>query len=115
MIPGVQMRYAFAGFLALVIGGCAMSPENIQSAYVSALAYQDLTCPQLKREAARMQQALAVTSQKQQQARDNDVSGVILIGVPMASFWGEDIAPQIAALKGHIEAIDRAWLEKNCR
>src|SRR5262249_29165260 len=111
---GDHMRCAFAIFLAAVIGGCAKSPGSIQPAYMSPVAYAGLSCNQLKKEAARVQHALTEASMQQEETSDNDAAGILLIGMPVASFSGENIATQIAALKGEIEAVQRASLEKKC-
>ena len=42
------------------------------------------------------------------------MAGVILLGLPLASMSGENIAPQIAALKGEQEAVGQAMQFGNC-
>ncbi|WP_281405000.1 hypothetical protein [Nitratireductor sp. XY-223] len=42
----------------------------------------------------------------------NDVVGVILIGLPVSSLSGDNIAPQIARLKGEKEAIRQAQIKR---
>jgi hypothetical protein len=58
-------------------------------------------------ESARLNQALARASTQQEQARGNDTVGVILLGLPVSSLSGDNIAPEIARLKGELEAIHR--------
>lgn len=102
---------AFAG----VLGACAKSPESIAPSYVSEMGYRSWSCPQLAEEGSRVSAALARASTQQEQARTNDTIGVILIGVPTASLSGDNIAPEVARLKGEQEAIRRAGITKNCR
>jgi hypothetical protein len=76
--------------------------------------YQGWSCQQLGEEAARISSALATASQQQTQARGNDVVGVILIGLPVSSLSGDNIAPQIANLKGQQQAVQQTMIAKNC-
>jgi hypothetical protein len=96
------------------IAGCAKSPESIAPAYVSAVNFQSWSCSQLAEEARRLNQALAEASTQQRNARTNDTIGVIFIGVPVSSLSGDNIAPQIANLKGQIVAVQQAGNLRNC-
>jgi hypothetical protein len=105
-------RLAFA--LAALIAACAKSPDAIAPSYVSEVGYQSWSCQQLGEEQLRLSQALAVASKQQEQARTNDTVGVILLGLPVGSMSGENIAPEIARLKGEQEAVRKAMLTKMC-
>lgn len=96
------------------LAACAKSPESIAPEYISPVAYQGYTCKQLAEEQARVASALSLASQQQDNARTNDTVGVILIGLPVSSLSGDNIAPQVAKLKGEGEAIHKAGLQKNC-
>jgi len=98
----------------LLLAGCAKSPESIAPSYVSDLNYQSLECKQLAQEDARLTQALATASTQQKNARTNDMVGIALIGLPVSSMSGDNIAPEIARLKGEKEAIHRTMLAKRC-
>jgi hypothetical protein len=104
---------ALAGCL-LLLGACAQSPESIQPAYVSSVPYESWNCQQLGEEQQHLTEALATASTQQTQARSNDTAGVILLGLPLASMSGENIAPQIAKLKGEQEAVHRATQHNAC-
>jgi len=99
---------------ALVFTGCAAVPEAISPAYVSQVTYSDWSCSQLKNEAIHLQRALAVASEQQKKARNNDIAGIIWLGVPVSSLSGDNIAPQIANLKGHKEAVRVVIAKKGC-
>ncbi|HVY21476.1 MAG TPA: hypothetical protein VHA70_15550 [Bauldia sp.] len=99
---------------ALLVAGCAQDPKTIQPAYVSQIPYENYTCDQLGQEGARVDQALAQASAAQLQARGNDTVGVILIGLPVSSLSGANVAPQIAQLKGEKNAIDVVAIQKKC-
>lgn len=100
--------------VAAALGACAKSPESISASYVSEVGYQAWTCQQLSEETLRLSSAYAVAAQQQEKARTNDVVGVILIGLPVSSMSGDNIAPEIARLKGEQEAVRKAMVVKNC-
>jgi hypothetical protein len=99
---------------ALATAGCAKSPESIAPAYISTVNYQSWSCNQLAEEGRRLTQALAEASTQQRNARTNDTIGIILIGIPVSSLSGDNIAPQIANLKGQVVAVQQAGNFKNC-
>lgn len=98
----------------LALAACAKPPEAIGPSYISEIGYQSWTCEQLGGETRRLSEALATASTQQTRARSNDVVGVILIGLPVSSLSGDNIAPEIARLKGEQEAVRRASISKNC-
>lgn len=99
---------------AAALGACAKSPESISPSYVSEVGYQAWSCQQLSEETLRLSSAYATAAQQQEKARTNDVVGVILIGLPVSSMSGDNIAPEIARLKGEQEAVRKAMVVKNC-
>lgn len=105
---------AFFILAMLPLAACAAAPASIQPAYVSAVPYESWTCTQLAEESIRVNDALATASRAQEQARGNDAVGVILIGIPVSSLSGGNIAPQIAHLKGQKNAIETTMITKNC-
>lgn len=107
------MRRLFL-FVPLALVACAKSLESISPSYVSDVGYSSWTCEQLGGESLRLHQALAQASTQQQGARRNDIVGVVLIGLPVSSLSGDNIAPEIGRLKGETEAVNRAQRGKNC-
>lgn len=106
------------GSVALVVAGlaaCAAPPEAIAPSYVSPIAYNGLNCSDLSAEGARVDAALTQASQQQEQAHGNDVVGVLLIGVPVSTLSGTNVAPQVASLKGQQQTIQQAMAQKHCR
>jgi hypothetical protein len=99
---------------AAVLAACAKHPDSIAPSYVSEVGYRSWTCGQLGEEQGRLASALATASTQQEKARTNDVVGVILIGLPVSSLSGDNIAPEIARLKGEQEAIRKAMIAKSC-
>jgi hypothetical protein len=108
------MRKIILAAMAAALVGCAKSPESIAPSYVSDITYRPVSCADLAVESARIQQALARASTQQEQARGNDTVGVILLGLPVSSLSGDNVAPEIARLKGELEAIHRVSLQKKC-
>ena len=100
--------------LAVALTGCAASPESIAPSYVSPITYGSFRCADLAAEAARVDAALTQASAEQNQAHGSDVVGVLLIGVPVSTLSGTNVAPQVASLKGQQEAIRLASVQKRC-
>lgn len=100
--------------LLVVMTGCAQSPEAIQPSYVSTGSFENWSCKQLVREQRHVSDALTRASVQQEKAHTNDAVGVFLIGLPISSMAGENIAPQIANLKGQKNAIGAIISQKSC-
>ena len=102
-----------------LLAGCATSPKDIAPAYVSPVLYQNLSCQQLAAEAARVSAAAAAATGAQQQQASKDAT---MVGVGMILFWpamffvGGDKgnAAEVARLKGEMQAIEQANIQKNC-
>jgi hypothetical protein len=107
---GFARRRRLRSAPTLAGGGCAKSPESIAPAYVSTVNFQSWSCNQLAEEGRRLSQALA----EARNARTNDTIGVIFLGLPVSSLSGDNIAPQIANLKGQMVAVQQAGSSKNC-
>lgn len=99
---------------AIILAACAKSPESISPAYVSLLAYDDLDCGQLVQEEANVSRALLSASEQQRDARTNDTVGVILLGLPVSTLSGGNVADQIASLKGQQVALQQVMVRKRC-
>ena len=98
----------------IVAAGCAKRPETISAAYVSPTTYSGWSCTQLAQEARRVHAAKTQAYNQQRRARSNDVAGVLLIGLPVSSLSGDNVAEQVASLKGHEEALNRMMVQSNC-
>jgi hypothetical protein len=114
MVWGLSMRRVAPLICGILLVACAKSPDSIAPAYVSDLTYRSASCSDLSVEYARVNGALVTASAQQEQARGNDTVGIILLGLPVSSLSGDNIAPQVAELKGELEAIHRVALEKKC-
>jgi len=108
----IKKLMAFAG--AITLGACASAPEDIPPAYVSDTTYAGWTCEQLTKESAQLSSALATASRQQDDARTGDTVGVIFLGLPVSSMTGGNVAPEVARLKGHTNAVRQAMIKQNC-
>ncbi|WP_407473637.1 hypothetical protein [Sulfitobacter sp. PM12] len=109
------MKYTFSIVaLTMVLGACAQKPEDIQGSYISPTTFDGMSCSQLRAEATRVDNALVKASAQQTKARSNDTAGVILLGLPVSSLSGGNVAPQIADLKGRQEVLHQTQIQKRC-
>lgn len=100
--------------LGTFMAGCAKTPESIAPSYIGDYKYSSLRCDELADERGRLEAALATASAQQNNAHTNDVVGVVFLGLPVSTLSGENIAPEIARLKGEIDAVHAASLKKHC-
>ena len=100
--------------IVVLLCGCAAKPESIAPSYVSPVGYLNWDCEQLAGEQGRLVASLATASDAQRQARSNDTVGVIFLGLPVSSLSGSNQASNIARLKGELEALQKAIIEKKC-
>ena len=104
-----------AGFL---VAGCSRSPDEISAVYVAPLEYRSYDCDQIEREMQRVsRQAREVTGHQ----RDEAEGDAVAMGVGLFVFWpalfflaGEDKEDELAQLKGEMEALEAAAIEKDC-
>jgi hypothetical protein len=110
----MNLRAAAGLGLLACLCACAKAPESIAPAYVSDLPYRSYSCQTLGEEQARVSNALAVASAQQEKARSNDTVGVIFLGLPVSTLSGDNVAPEVARLKGEQDALQRAANLKAC-
>ncbi len=96
------------------LAACAKRPESISASYISDIPYRGLTCEQISMEQQRLNSAYTAAAKQQENARSGDVVGVLLIGIPVSSLSGDNIAPEIARLKGESDALHRAAMTNGC-
>lgn len=74
--------------------------------------YRSWTCDQLAEEQPRLVAALSSASDAKRKCRSNDIAGVILLGVPVSSLSGSNMASEVGRLKGELQALQRAAILK---
>lgn len=105
--------------LSLLVAACASSPEEIGTAYVSPLQYQDYSCKQLGAEASRVSRR---TQDLYHEIDENASGDNVAMGVGLVLFWpalffidgDEPNAQEYGRLKGEYEAIEQMSVKKNC-
>lgn len=101
------------------LAGCASKADDISASYVSPILYQNLTCEQLALEATNVSQRAAVAAGVQDKKAGQDAAAV---AVGAVLFWpalflakGDGAgAAEVARLKGEMQAIETASVQKNC-
>ena len=104
---------------AMTLSACADKSENIQSTYISPLQYQNYSCRQLGEEGARVSARASQIAGVQDKNAQNDA---VATGVSLVLFWpalffiggNKENAAELARLKGEMEAIEKASIQKNC-
>jgi hypothetical protein len=114
------MRKAVAVAVAtLSVAACAKDANQVGATYVSPIAYETYTCPQLSEEAQRVSARAAQASGVQDQKSTNDK---IAMGVGLVVFWpallftkgNDENTAELARLKGQMDAIEEASIRKRC-
>jgi len=104
---------------AIVLAGCASSSEDVSSAYISPLTYENYSCPQLQSELERISVRVHQVAGTVDRAATNDK---IAMGVGLVIFWPALLmlkgnGPQheeLARLKGEYDAANEEMIHKNC-
>ena len=92
-----------------MVAGCAAKPEKIEAELVSHEAYLNWGCGKLEEEQSRLVYELSTASDEQRKHRNAD-SLFLLFGGPT----GFTLEPEIAKLKGELEAVQEALIIKEC-
>ena len=113
-------RAAWSMLAAILLSACASSSDKISASYVSPVVYQNYTCEQLAEEGQRVSQQAAIASGQQDKARKNDAVattvGVVLFWPALFFIDGDGPkAAELARLKGEMDAIETASIQKKCR
>jgi hypothetical protein len=105
--------------MGVALSGCASSSDDIAAAYVSPLAYDTYTCPQLSGELQRISARVhEVTGTVDQKATNDKVAmGVGLVLFWPALFFLKGNGPEqeeLARLKGEYDAVNQEMIKDNC-
>lgn len=99
---------SLVGGLALV-AACAQSPDAIARVSMGN-AFSAISCNQARSKLVQERQTLAALESKQRSAITGDAVGVFLIGVPVSSLSGNDVAGSIGASNGKAIALENRLL-----
>jgi hypothetical protein len=105
--------------MAVILAGCASKSAEISPNFVSPVLYQNYTCQQLGAEAQTVSQQAAIATGQQDKIHDEDVAkttvGVILFWPVLLFNKGDGpAAANVANLKGQMQAIQQASVQKQC-
>jgi hypothetical protein len=111
-----SVRLVCLGFL---LSGCATQPDAVVGTYVSPTTYSSYSCKQLVSERNRVVQKVNELNGVQKKKADNDAAAM---GVGLILFWpallvmagGNDVEPELAAMKGNYDALTAAGIQKGC-
>ncbi|PCJ74704.1 MAG: hypothetical protein COA53_07865 [Rhodobacteraceae bacterium] len=112
-------KILIATSLVPLIAGCATKSADISATYVSPVQYETYSCRQLGEEASRVSSraAQAMGVQDEQASSDAGVTAISLILFWPAMFFidgDKGNATEVARLKGEMEAIEQASIQKSC-
>ncbi|MET0745581.1 MAG: hypothetical protein ABWY78_19580 [Microvirga sp.] len=104
---------------SLLAAGCASRSDEVSAAYVSPVMYQSYSCRELSQEAQRVSAAAATAAGVQDSQRTQDTvatTAAVVIFWPAAFFVGGNNArtAELANLKGQMQAIEQASIQKKC-
>lgn len=110
---------SIAAFALIGQVGCAEKSENISATYVSPITYQSFSCRQIGEEAQRVSSRAAELTGVQDKNAENDA---VATGVALVLFWpaaffisgDKETTAELARLKGELEALEQASIQKNC-
>ena len=109
----------FAFPIIVFLGACAAQPDQVAGTYFSPATYSSYNCSQLVAERNSVVRKVNELNGVQKQKADNDGAAM---AVGMVLFWPalfflgnkNDVAPQLATMKGTYEAITAAGTVKRC-
>ena len=104
---------------ASMVSACASKSSDIAPSYVSTMQYQNYTCSQIAAEAqnvsARASQVMAAQDKKAKGDSTKMAVGLILFWPTLFFVKGDsESAAEVARLKGEMEALEKANVQKNC-
>lgn len=104
---------------ATTLAGCADQSNEVSAKYVSPMQYQNFSCTQLSQEAQRISSRATQAAGVQDRNASNDA---VATGVALVLFWpavffiggNKDNAAELGRLKGELEAVEQANIQKKC-
>jgi hypothetical protein len=117
----IEMKKKLVGLgVALLMAGCASSPDKIQTSYVSPLQYKDYDCDQIAGDLDRISHRINDLYGRLKKTSDDDSTQM---AVGMLLFWpalffleGGDgpEAAEYGRLKGEYDALEKVAIQKKC-
>ncbi len=115
----MRLNSAVMLLCGLAVSACASKSADIAPAYISPVGYQSYSCEQLQQEAQSVSQRAVVANGQQDRAHSNDavkttIGAVIFWPVLLFNEGDGAKANEVANLKGQMNAIQQASVQKNC-
>jgi hypothetical protein len=92
---------------AIALAACSPKPGDVKPSFVDEGRFAGLSCQQVQSRRIIVRQNVEALSKAQRNARRGDVIGVILTGIPVVRVSGGNVAKDLAAAKGELEALNR--------
>lgn len=109
------MRFWISALLPLVLSACAPEPGSIKAIPQDNSAFMKMACPDLFTAYQGAQVEMDGLYTAQSGKRTTDTAGVILIGLPLGSMTSDNLETKIGVIKGRLDAIQQASVEKKCQ
>lgn len=93
--------------IAATVSGCASRADSVAPVAISANEYSTLNCADSRAAREVANQKVFALTQKQNNAATSDAAAVFLVGVPLGSVFGGNVAGELAEAKGEALALDR--------
>lgn len=98
---------AVSAGLALVLSGCATRADSVAPVSISASEYSTLGCNESRAQRDVAQQKADALAKRQDNAATADAAAVFLVGLPLGSVFGGNVAGALAQAKGEALALER--------
>jgi hypothetical protein len=103
-----------AGAAMLLLAGCAKRPEEILAEPIAADPYMQMDCSSLGSVKAQKDAELRRLEAVQMKTAQRDAASMSILHIPLASWQGHDVGPQLARAKGEAQAVNAAYQSKGC-
>ena len=91
-----------------LLAGCAGGAGSVVPVAISASEYSGLNCQEVQTQLRNAREREAALAERQNRAQMMDAAGIALTLLPVASILGENVAGQLAQVKGERLALERA-------
>lgn len=92
-----------------VLAACAQGPDAVAPVSMAG-AFDTLSCSKTRTMLNQERQRQAALEEKQRSAVAGDAIGVFLIGVPVSSLSGNDVAGELGTAKGKVIALENRMM-----
>jgi starvation-inducible outer membrane lipoprotein len=98
----------------LVLTACATAPEKVKPSYVAPSKFSGMSCPGLRHQQNILVAKVNTLSKSQRNARNGDIVGVALIGLPISSIAGADKEKELSRARGELLAVGEKIKSRGC-